>query len=73
MIHVCELGSGIYSAGLTLEQVWWETRFRMAAQPPRSGFLAGISFARASVAPDCGKLQLHPEGTFQVLTAFNNY
>lgn len=45
----------------------------MAAPLPRSGFLADISSGRASAAPDCEKLQLHPEGTFQSLTASSNY
>lgn len=45
----------------------------MAAQLPHSGFLGDISFGRASVAPDCEKLQLHPKGTFQSLTSLNNY
>lgn len=74
MIHLYELRNDIKnSAGLTFELVWWEKRCRLAVQLPRSGFLGDISFGRASAAPDCEKLQLHPEGTFQSLTALNNY
>lgn len=74
MIQVSELRKGIErSAGLTSEQVWWGKRIRVVLQPPRSGSPPDISFGQASVAPDCEKLQLHPERTFQSLTAFNHY